>query len=67
MQLDRDDARDVVEIEAAQPIVMMIPGGLQGDTATAAIVANAIPRVLDVRPGLRTMADLPALRSVDQA
>ena len=35
-----------------------MPGGLHGDVATAAIVVNAIPRVLAAPPGLVTMADL---------
>lgn len=33
--------------------------GIHGDVATAAVVINAIPRLLAARPGMRTMADLP--------
>lgn len=36
--------------------------GVNGDTATAAIVANAIPTVVAARPGLRTLLDMPPLR-----
>jgi 4-hydroxy-tetrahydrodipicolinate reductase len=37
---------------------MRIEGGVHGDIATAAIVANSIPRILASPPGLRTMRDL---------
>ena len=36
-----------------------VAGGIHGDIATAAMVVNSIPKVLDAAPGLRTMADLP--------
>jgi 4-hydroxy-tetrahydrodipicolinate reductase len=53
--------RDEVVIEGRPPVHMVIEGGIQGDLATAAIVANAIPAVVAARPGLLTMADLPLL------
>ena len=53
--------RDEVLIEGQPPVHMVIEGGVQGDLATAAIVANAIPAVVAARPGLLTMADLPLL------
>ena len=53
--------RDEVVIEGRPPVHMVIEGGVQGDLATAAIVANAIPTVVAARPGLLTMADLPLL------
>jgi 4-hydroxy-tetrahydrodipicolinate reductase len=48
-----------VELRGDPDLKMVIPGGLHGDIATAAIVVNAIPRVLQAPPGLRVMADLP--------
>jgi 4-hydroxy-tetrahydrodipicolinate reductase len=63
MQLGRDDARDHITIAGAEPIELVIPGGLHGDTATAAIVVNTIARILQAPPGLRTMADLPPPRA----
>jgi 4-hydroxy-tetrahydrodipicolinate reductase len=53
--------RDEVVIEGQPPVHMVIEGGIHGDLATAAIVANAIPAVVAARPGLLTMADLPLL------
>jgi len=38
---------------------MTIAGGVAGDSATAAITVNAIPKVMGARPGLLTMHDLP--------
>jgi hypothetical protein len=55
--------RDEVVIEGRPPVHMVIEGGVQGDLATAAVVANAIPAVVAARPGLLTMADLPLLRA----
>ena len=50
---------DSVKIEGVPNISMMIPGGAPGDSATASIVVNSIPKVLNAPPGLRTMRDLP--------
>ncbi len=51
-------ARDHVRLTGVPDLELQIPGGVHGDVATAAIVVNAIPRVLAARPGLATMADL---------
>jgi 4-hydroxy-tetrahydrodipicolinate reductase len=53
------DARDRVVIEGDPPMDININGGVPGDVATCAIVANAIPVLLVARPGLRTMAEVP--------
>jgi hypothetical protein len=50
--------RDRVRLFGDPDLELEVPGGLHGDTATAAIVVNAIPRVIAARPGLLTMADL---------
>jgi 4-hydroxy-tetrahydrodipicolinate reductase len=55
--------RDEVVIEGQPLVHMVIEGGIQGDLATAAVVANAIPAVVAARPGLLTMADLPLLHA----
>ena len=39
---------------------MKIAGGIHGDIATASIVVNSIPKVLQAPPGLHTMRDLAA-------
>jgi len=50
---------DHIAIDGVPPINMTIAGGVHGDRATAAIVVNCIPAVLDARPGLRTMVEIP--------
>jgi hypothetical protein len=49
---------DRVRLTGAPNLELQIPGGVHGDVATAAIVVNAVPRVLAAPPGLVTMADL---------
>lgn len=53
------DARDRIVIEGDPPLDVVMQGGVPGDVATCAIVANAVPVLLVARPGLRTMADVP--------
>jgi 4-hydroxy-tetrahydrodipicolinate reductase len=53
---------DRVVLAGDQSIEIVVPGGLHGDSATAAIVVNSIPGLLAARPGLRTMADMPPPR-----
>ena len=59
MHVGADSPRDHVLIEGQPPIDMTISGGVAGDLATAAIVVNAVPKVMAARPGLLTMKDLP--------
>ena len=55
----RAEEFDHIVIEGVPPIDMTIAGGVHGDRATAAIVVNCIPAVLDACPGLRTMVEIP--------
>lgn len=50
---------DSIHIQGIPEVNLTIPGGINGDVATCAIVANAVPAVLAAPPGLRTMADIP--------
>lgn len=59
MLLEADEPADVIRISGNPPLELRIPGGIHGDVATAAIIVNAIPRVLGAEPGLRTMLDIP--------
>jgi 4-hydroxy-tetrahydrodipicolinate reductase len=56
--LGAPESFDSVEIDGAPNVSMKIPGGIQGDVATASLVVNSIPRVLAASPGLHTMRDL---------
>lgn len=49
---------DSIEIQGEPSFVSSIPGGINGDIATCAITLNALPRVLEARPGLHTMTDI---------
>jgi hypothetical protein len=51
-------AYDRITLFGDSVLATHIPGGLHGDTATAALVVNSIARVEATAPGLVTMADL---------
>jgi hypothetical protein len=59
MYVGAESPRDHVLIDGLPPIDMTIAGGVAGDVATAAIMVNAIPRLLAAPPGLVTMRDVP--------
>jgi 2,4-diaminopentanoate dehydrogenase len=50
---------DTVEITGNPNLTLTIPGGTHGDIATASVVVNCIPAILDATAGLRTSRDLP--------
>ena len=56
--LGAPESFDSVEIEGSPRISSKIAGGIHGDVATASIVVNSIPKVLQAPPGLHTMRDL---------
>jgi 2,4-diaminopentanoate dehydrogenase len=53
-----DAPYDRIHIKGIPEIDSKIRGGVNGDVATCAIVTNAIPVVMKVEPGLKTMADI---------
>jgi 4-hydroxy-tetrahydrodipicolinate reductase len=57
--LGAPESYDAVEITGSPAIKSKIAGGVHGDIATASIVVNSLPRVLEVAPGLHTMRDMP--------
>ncbi|MBM3278492.1 MAG: dihydrodipicolinate reductase [Candidatus Handelsmanbacteria bacterium] len=50
---------DTVVLRGQPEIRSTVSGGVDGDIATCAMVINALPALLQARPGLRTMADIP--------
>ena len=54
-----DVAADRVIVKGTPDIELEIKHGVHGDRATAAMVVNSIPRVVQARPGLLTMDDIP--------
>jgi 2,4-diaminopentanoate dehydrogenase len=57
--LGAPESYDSVEIAGSPAIASKISGGVHGDIATASIVVNSLPRILEVAPGLHTMRDMP--------
>ena len=55
------ESSDTVELEGQPNIRLVVPGGTHGDIATASVVVNSIPPLLDAPAGLRTSRDLPLL------
>lgn len=57
--LGAPESYDAVYITGTPNMEVVIKGGTHGDIATAAIVVNAVRRVIDASPGLLTMKDSP--------
>jgi 4-hydroxy-tetrahydrodipicolinate reductase len=55
---------DEIEIGGEPDLRLVVPEGLHGDRATAAIMVNAVHSVLAAPPGLAVMASLPPPRPV---
>ncbi len=48
-----------IRLDADPPVDMRIEGGINGDSATAAVVVNTVEAITRSRPGLRTMIEMP--------
>ena len=57
--LGAPESYDAVYITGTPDMEVVIKGGTHGDIATAAMIVNTIPRVMEAEPGLLTMKDLP--------
>lgn len=62
MSMQPESEGDRIEITGEPSVTAEIEGGLFGDSATAALVVNAVPLVLAAPAGLHTVLDIPALR-----
>ncbi|MFA6954554.1 MAG: dihydrodipicolinate reductase [Thermoanaerobaculia bacterium] len=58
MYVGAKDPADTIEIRGLPDVSATIRGGIHGDRATAAMVVNAIPRILACRRGLISMDDI---------
>jgi 2,4-diaminopentanoate dehydrogenase len=56
--LGAPESYDAVRITGNPPLSLKVSGGVHGDVATASIVVNSIPKVIQAAPGLRTMRDM---------
>ena len=59
MYVGAKDPADTISLTGHPNISLVIPGGSHGDIATASVVVNSIPVILDAPAGLRTARDLP--------
>jgi len=59
MYVGAKDPADTVSLTGHPNIRLAIHGGTHGDIATASVVVNSIPAILDAAAGLRTSRDLP--------
>jgi len=62
MHLGAERSVDRIHVEGTPPLEVTVEG-VHGDLATAAMVVNAIPRVVAAPPGLTTMLDLPPVHA----
>ena len=67
MYVGAENPRDHVLVAGLPPIDMTITGGVAGDTATAAMVVNSIPKILAAPAGVVTMKDLPLVHRFNPA
>lgn len=59
MYVGAKNPADRVWVKGTPDVTMTIEGGVHGDRATVAMAVNAIPRVVQARPGVLTMDDIP--------
>jgi 4-hydroxy-tetrahydrodipicolinate reductase len=52
---------DAITIDGVPPVHQRISPCVHGDYATAAVIVNSIPKVMNAAPGLATMKDLPVV------
>ncbi len=57
--LGAPETYDEVRIEGSPNLRVRAIGGYHGDIATASILVNSLPKVIDAKPGLHTMRTLP--------
>lgn len=59
MSIDAKNPADTIVIDGSPPVRMEIANGLHGDEGTAAVIVNCACLVSALKPGLRTMLDVP--------
>jgi hypothetical protein len=52
------ESYDSVFIAGSPNMEVVVKGGTHGDIATVAMLTNAIPKILEISPGIKTMKDL---------
>lgn len=62
MAVGSENPRDEVVLQGEPGLTVLVPGGIPGDQATAAILVNNLHGVVQASPGLKTVLDLPIPR-----
>jgi hypothetical protein len=57
--------RDHLLIDGDPPVEATIPGGINGERATAALLVNSLPRLLAAPSGLLSVAQLPLVHALN--
>ena len=52
------DVQDKITIKGSPSFDVVVNDGVQGDDATAAMIVNVVPKVIDAGAGLKTMKDI---------
>lgn len=63
-ELEGIDTGDYIEIQGTPPIHLSNVPEVEGGIGTIAICVNMIPHVINAKPGLKTMIDLPVPRAI---
>ncbi|HEY8584351.1 MAG TPA: hypothetical protein VIL49_15445, partial [Capillimicrobium sp.] len=59
--------RDAITVDADPPVTLEIPGGLNAQSGSAAVLANSVTRVAAAPPGWVTVAELPPAVPIGRA
>lgn len=63
-QLGGTATKDVIRLQGTPEVNMTITPEIDGGLGTIAMCVNMIPHVINARPGLKTMIDLPVPRAI---
>lgn len=63
-EMEGTNTGDYITIEGNPPVNMAIKPEVEGGVGTIAMCVNMIPHVINAKPGLKTMIDLPVPRAI---
>ena len=63
-ELEGTHTGDYIVLKGSPAVSMAINPEVDGGVGTVAMIVNMIPHVINARPGLRTMLDLPVPRAI---
>jgi 4-hydroxy-tetrahydrodipicolinate reductase len=57
------EVNDEIQLYGEPDLHFRVVGGIPGDTATAAVLANSVPGIVAAPPGLKNVLELPPPRA----